>query len=81
MVPYFLHRRWNCNEYKSKDRRCGTEKSGYDSFRKMCIRDRYDGGNLVLTTGTSLRFFTLDKSLDHLWDEFVAAFLKEKKIC
>ena len=47
----------------------------------LYLNCQYDGGNLVLTTGTSLRFFTLDKSLDHLWDEFVAAFLKEKKIC
>ncbi|HIR94227.1 MAG TPA: hypothetical protein IAB98_12490 [Candidatus Egerieimonas intestinavium] len=46
----------------------------------LYLNCQYDGENLVLTTGTSLRFFTLDKSLDHLWDEYITDYLKEKKI-
>ena len=54
---------------------CGPE----DVFG-LYLNCQYDGERLVLTTGTSLRFFSLDKSLDHLCDEYVAAYLKEKKI-
>lgn len=51
-----------------------------DDVFGLYLNCQYDGENLVLTTGTSLRFFTLDKSLDHLWDEYITDFLKEKNI-
>jgi len=31
----------------------------------------YENGELTVTTGTSLKVFTLDKTLEHLWDETV----------
>ncbi len=37
----------------------------------------YKERHLVCTTGTSLRFFTLDKTLDHVWDDMVDKFLKK----
>lgn len=40
----------------------------------------YSGGEITATTGTSLRIFTLDKSLDHAWDGMVQKFLKQKQI-
>lgn len=35
----------------------------------------FQGQSLTCTTGTSLRTFTLDKSLDHLWDDKVKKYL------
>lgn len=34
----------------------------------------YHDGKLTCTTGTALTFFTLDKSLDHVWDTMVQKF-------
>lgn len=31
----------------------------------------YENGALTVTTGTSLKVFTLDKTLEHLWDDTV----------
>lgn len=31
----------------------------------------YENGALIVTTGTSLKVFTLDKTLEHLWDDTV----------
>ena len=40
----------------------------------------YDGKNISCTTGTSVRVFTLDRSLDHAWDDMVRKFLRQKEI-
>ncbi len=40
----------------------------------------YDGEHLNCVTGTSLRIFTLDKSLDQAWDLMVQKFLRSKQI-
>lgn len=37
-------------------------------------------GALTCTTGSSLRFFTLDKTLEHTWDEMVKKFLQKQEI-
>ncbi len=37
----------------------------------------YKDGRLTCTTGTSLRFFTMDKSLDHVWDDMVTKYLQK----
>lgn len=34
----------------------------------------YENEELVVTTGTSLKVFTLDKTLEHLWDETVGKY-------
>ena len=41
---------------------------------------RYDQGNLYLTTGTSIKIFTMDKTLEKTWDEDVKLFLKNNNI-
>lgn len=46
----------------------------------LVLTFQYDGTNLTCTTGTSLRLFTLDKSLDRVWDEMVMQFFKQKQI-
>ena len=40
----------------------------------------YDRQNVICTTGTSLSVFTMDKSLEHLWDERVMAFFRQNRI-
>lgn len=37
-------------------------------------------GMLTCTTGSSLRFFTLDKTLEHLWDDLVKKYLQKQEI-
>lgn len=34
----------------------------------------YEDGNLLVTTGSSLKIFTLDKTLEHLWDDTVGKY-------
>lgn len=46
----------------------------------LYLNIRYDGSSLSLITGTSINIFTLDKSLDHIWDQMVQQFLKQKEI-
>ncbi|MGN0400355.1 MAG: DUF5721 family protein [Blautia sp.] len=41
---------------------------------------QYDGSSLICTTGTSIRTFTMDKSLDRIWDEMVIRFFKKQQI-
>lgn len=40
----------------------------------------YSKDEVSITTGTSLLIFTLDKSLDHVWDDMVLRFLKSRGI-
>lgn len=40
----------------------------------------YDGKTVTFTTGTSLRIFTLDKALDHAWDDMIQRFFRQKQI-
>lgn len=42
---------------------------------------RYEKNELYLVTAVSMKIFTLDKSLEHTWDDYVADFLKKKEIC
>ncbi len=41
---------------------------------------QYANSQLTCTTGTSLRLFTMDKTLDIIWDNMVLAFFKQKGI-
>lgn len=40
----------------------------------------YEQGTLSVTSGTSLGFFTLDKSLEELWDTMITNFFKKHQI-
>ncbi|MCI8888619.1 MAG: hypothetical protein HFG70_11110 [Hungatella sp.] len=46
----------------------------------LYLNVRYEEGELFCVTGTSVNFFTLDKSLETEWDEAVRLFLKGHKI-
>lgn len=41
---------------------------------------KYDGQNLTCITGTSMKIFTLDKSLEEAWDQMVQRFFLKKEI-
>ncbi len=46
----------------------------------LCLNLRFDGTNLVLTTGTSLKVFSMDRTLDSAWDAAVRELLAEQGI-
>ncbi len=46
----------------------------------LFLNIRYDGKELNCTSGTSLRFFSLDKSLEHAWDSMLEKFFRQKEI-
>lgn len=51
-----------------------------DDIFGLVLTFQYDGTSLTCTTGTSLRIFTLDKSLDQVWDDMVLQFFRQKNI-
>lgn len=46
----------------------------------LYLNCQYNGEAITLTTGTSLRIFTLDKSLDRAWDQMLEEFLVQQDI-
>ena len=46
----------------------------------LLLNIRYDGGNLSCITATNLNLFTLDKSVEHAWDDMLKRFLKQQEI-
>lgn len=40
----------------------------------------YNGTDITCTTGTSLHIFTLDKTVEHLWDDAVERFFRKHQI-
>ena len=44
------------------------------------INLKFQNNSLLLTTGISYRTFTIDKSLDHEWDNLIKKFLKNHEI-
>lgn len=58
---------------------------GGNEFQKenidgLCLNIRFDKGELQLITGTSLKIFTLDKSLEQSWDANMKLFLNHAGI-
>ena len=51
-----------------------------DQVRGLLINLRYDGRNLLCTTGTSVAVFTMDKKLDHAWDDMVQRYFHQQGI-
>lgn len=51
-----------------------------EQIKGLYLNIRYEDGNLRCVTGTSIDFFTLDKSLDMEWDEAVRLFFKDHSI-
>lgn len=59
--------------------RCSLNCDPKDIFG-LYMNYRFDGTNLLLTTGTSLRTFTKDRAIDQTWDQFVQNHLKRNGI-
>lgn len=51
-----------------------------DDIYGLYLNCQFSGETLTLTTGTSLRIFTLDKSLEHAWDQKLQTFLTQQAI-
>lgn len=51
-----------------------------EQIRGLLINIRYDGHILSCTTGTSLAVFTMDKKLDHAWDDMVQKYFRQQEI-
>ena len=41
---------------------------------------QYRNGGITCTTGTSLKLFTMDKTVDKLWDRWILQFLEQHQI-
>ena len=46
----------------------------------LYLNCRFDGTHLLCTSGTALDFFTLDKALEHVWDELLQKFFRQNEI-
>ena len=47
----------------------------------LLLNIHFSSHSLTITSGISLTVFTLDKSAEHLWDDYVCAFLKKNLLC
>ena len=46
-----------------------------DQINSLNVNIKYNGSALTCTTAVSLKLFTMDKSLEHSWDEMFSRFL------
>lgn len=46
----------------------------------LFLNIRFDGSALACTSGASLRVFSLDKALEHAWDEMLERFFRREEI-
>ena len=51
-----------------------------EEIQGLYLNLHFDGTHLTCVTGTSFKTFTLDKSLEHVWDETAEKFLHQKGI-
>lgn len=51
-----------------------------DQIQGLYLNIRYDGTSLQCITGTSLKSFSMDKSLEQAWDTMVQKFFAQKNI-
>lgn len=51
-----------------------------NDIKALIITLKYDGDRLLLITGTSLRTFIPDKSIDQYWDNAIRRFLSKKEL-
>lgn len=49
-------------------------------IKSLVLTLKYDGTQLILVTGTSLKTFLPDKSLERCWDNAVKRFLSKKEL-
>ncbi|KAB1440420.1 DUF5721 family protein [Candidatus Galacturonibacter soehngenii] len=53
---------------------------GVNDINGLFLNIKYNNNEVHCTTGTSLKLFTLDKSLENEWDMMVQKFLKSNEI-
>lgn len=46
-----------------------------DNVSGLCLNLRYDGTNLLLTTGCSMKSFSRDRSAENVWDDEAASIM------
>lgn len=46
----------------------------------LFLNIRYDGSSVTCISGTSLRIFSLDKTLERAWDDMLEKFFRQKEI-
>ena len=51
-----------------------------EDISNLSVNIRYQTGELYITTGSSLKVFTPDKSVDQAWDRWVEMFLSDNEI-
>ncbi|WP_313133404.1 DUF5721 family protein [Anaerocolumna sp.] len=51
-----------------------------EEINGLFINIKYEKENLYIITGTSIKTFTLDKTLDQVWDGYVKDFLRHYEI-
>lgn len=51
-----------------------------EDIQGMYLNLKYQNQQLICTTGISCRVFSMDKSLEHAWDELVKRFFKNHQI-
>lgn len=51
-----------------------------DNVQGLYLNLKYDGTNLQCVTGTSLNIFTMDKTLEKSWDEYVKKYFLKHEI-
>ena len=51
-----------------------------DDIQGLYLNFKYDGLKLTCTTGTSMKLFTLDKSLENAWDAMAARIFAKNEI-
>ncbi len=51
-----------------------------EDIHGLYLNCQFQNGKLICTTGASLRIFSLDKSLERIWDEMVKKFFKQQGI-
>lgn len=52
----------------------------FHDINGLLLNVKYDGSSLSCITGTSLNLFTMDKSLEHAWDDMVRRYFLKKEI-
>ena len=51
-----------------------------DEIQGLYLNIRFDGKSLACVTGSSFKTFSMDKTLEHAWDEMVEKFFRQKQI-
>lgn len=51
-----------------------------EEIQGLFLNIRYESGSLSCVTGTSLKGFTMDKSTERAWDQYVKNWLKQQEI-